>query len=82
MPGTVCLAMLSMALEHEKFHKTLNWAHKKADCLEERDGEYIDSSLASKGLTVKYRDNQYKKKVKLTVDAGLVAVAIKSIRIS
>jgi len=62
---------LSMVLDHEKFHKVLNRAHKKENYLEEVDEEYIDLSLASKGVTVKYRDSQYKKKVKLTVNAGL-----------
>ncbi len=63
---------LSMVLDHEKFHKILNWAHKKADYLEQKDGEYIDLSLASKGMTVKYRDSRYKKKVKLIINVGLI----------
>ncbi len=63
---------LSMILDHEKFHKILNRAHKKADYLEEGEDEYIDGSFVSKGLTVKYRDSQYKKKVKLIINAGMV----------
>lgn len=63
---------LSMVLDHEKFHKILNRAHKKADYLEQKDGEYIDLSLASKGMTVKYRDSRYKKKVKLIINVGLI----------
>jgi len=63
---------LYMVLDHEKFHKILNRAHKKADYLEEGEGEYIDKSFVSKGLTVKYRDSQYRKKVKLIINAGMV----------
>ncbi len=63
---------LSMVLDHEKFYKIINRANIKAVYLEEVDEECIDLSLASKGVTVKYRDSQYKKKVKLTVNAGLV----------
>ncbi len=68
---------LSIVLNHEKFYKTLNRAHKKADYLEEGEGEYIDKSFVSKGLTVKYRDSQYKKKVKLIINAGMVVVSDK-----
>ena len=63
---------LSMVLDNEKFHKLLSRTHKKADYLEEQDKEYIDLSLAPKGITVKYRDSQYKKKIKLIINAGMV----------
>lgn len=61
---------LSMVLDNEKFHKILSYAHKKTDYLEEDDGEYIDQSMADKGITVTYRDSQYKKKVRVIINAG------------
>lgn len=63
---------LSLVLDSEKFHKILSCAHKKTDYLEEDDGEYIDQSMAAKGITVTYRDSQYKKKVKMIINAGRV----------
>lgn len=63
---------LSMILDNEKFHRILNWAHKRTGCLEEKDGEYVDQSMAAKGMTVAYRDSQYKKKVKVVINSGRV----------
>lgn len=64
---------LSMVLDNEKFHKTINRVYKRAGYLDENENEYIDQCMASKGIVVKYRDSQYKKKVKLTVNAKLVS---------
>lgn len=64
---------LSMVLDHEKFHKLLSRVYKRNGHSEKKDGEYIDRSMAEKGLTITYRDSQYKKKVKLIVNAGLAA---------
>lgn len=63
---------LSMVLDNEKFHKILSYAHKKLDYWEEDDGEYIDQSMADKGITVTYRGSQYKKKVRVIINAGRV----------
>ena len=63
---------LSMVLNNDKFHKDLSRAHKRIGCLEEKDGEYIDRSMAAKGMTVAYRDSQYKKKVKVVINSGRV----------
>lgn len=63
---------LSMALDNEKFHKVLNRAYEKADHLDMNGKEYVDLSLESKGIVVIYRDSQYKKKIKLMVNAGLI----------
>lgn len=38
--------------------------------MENREGEYVDQSLEEKGITVIYRDSQYKKKIKLIVNMG------------
>ena len=63
---------LSMILDNEKFHKVLRRANKRIGCLEEKDGEYVDRSMAVKGVTVAYRDSQYKKKVKVVINSGRV----------
>ena len=63
---------LFMVLDNEKFHKLLSRTHKKADYLEADDEEYIDLTLVPKGITVKYRESQYKKKVKLIINASMV----------
>ena len=44
----------------------------RADHLEKNGGEYIDRSLETKGIVVFFRDSQYKKKIKLLINAGLV----------
>ena len=63
---------LSMVLDNEKFHKVLSRAYEKADYLDMNGKEYVDLSLESKGIVVIYRDSQYKKKIKLMVNAGLI----------
>ena len=63
---------LSMVLDNEKFHKVLSRAYEKADHLDMNGKEYVDLSLESKGIVVIYRDSQYKKKIKLMVNAGLI----------
>ncbi len=63
---------LSMILDNKKFRKILNYADKKENHLEEDDGEYVDQSMAAKGITVTYRDSQYKKKVKVSINTGRI----------
>lgn len=63
---------LSMMLNSDNFHKVLSQAYKRTDCLDENDGEYVDRSMAAKGMTVAYRDSQYKKKVKVVINSGWV----------
>lgn len=63
---------LSMISDNDKFHKDLSRAHKRTGCLEEKDGEYVDQSMAVKGIIVTYRDSQYKKKVKVVINSGRV----------
>ncbi len=62
---------LSMVLDNEKFHRILNRVHKRTGYLE-NDGEYVDQSMAAKGMTVSYRDSRYKKKVKVVINSGRV----------
>lgn len=63
---------LSMILNNVKFQKVLNRAYSKGDYLDSNEKEYIDRSLESKGIVVTYRDSQYKKRIKLIVNAGLI----------
>lgn len=53
---------LSMILDTDPFQRIFN---AKSSYLKEvgLDGEYIDPSLAEKGITVVYRASKYKKKI-------------------
>lgn len=64
---------LSMELDRDRFQKVLNRIYKKAGYLEGDNEGYIDQSMASKGITVIYRNSQYKKKIKLIVEPRLVS---------
>lgn len=63
---------LVMVADSDKFHKIIDKVVNREGCLEETEDGYIDQSLTSKGILVKFRDSQYKKKVKLVVDPRLV----------
>ena len=63
---------LSMVLDNESFQKVFNRIYRKRGYLEGDNEEYIDQSMTSKGITVIYRDSQYKKKVKLIIEPILV----------
>ncbi|MDE7273151.1 MAG: hypothetical protein K2N95_08830 [Lachnospiraceae bacterium] len=63
---------LSMDLDRDRFQKVLNRIYKKMGYLEGDNEGYIDQSMASRGITVIYRDSQYKKKVKLIIEPRLV----------
>ncbi len=67
-----CVFELSMVLDGDKFHKLLTMALDRSNCLEESGEEYIDRSLTQKGVTIIYRDSQYKKKVRILADLGMV----------
>ena len=59
---------LTMTMNHERFHKVFRHAYGKMKCMENMEDEYIDRSIEEKGVTVIYRDSQYKKKIKLIVN--------------
>ena len=59
---------LSMVLDNGRFQKIFSGAYH----IEEREDEYIDQSLASDGITVIYRNSQYKKKVKVIVNSSIL----------
>ena len=60
---------LSMTLDTDHFQRIFN---AKVGYLEELGGEYLDTSLAAKGITAIYRDSRYKKKIRLLVNTGMV----------
>lgn len=60
---------LTMVLDNERFHRIIK--RVKVECLEEN--EYTDQSVVSKGIVVKYRNSQYKKKVEVIVNAKMVS---------
>lgn len=61
---------LSMILDCDRFHKVFKRAYINIGCMGNKEDEYIDQSLEKKGITIIYRDSQYKKKIKLIVNAG------------
>lgn len=60
----------TMILDNEKFYKSFKFVYSKNDYIEKKEDEYVDRSLEEKGMTVIYRDSQYKKKIKLIVNTG------------
>lgn len=58
-----------MTLDTDLFQEVFT---TKANYLKELDNEYLDSTLAAKGITVIYRDSRYKKKVRLIINVGMV----------
>ena len=58
---------LSMVLDSDKFDEVFS-RFNRGEVYAVED-EYTDRSMTSKGITVKYRANQYKKRIKLIVDA-------------
>ena len=66
---------LTLTLDTEKFRKLLNRAKYKSkeeyESYSDNDN-FVDDTLASKGITVAYHDNSHKKKVKLTVNSNWI----------
>lgn len=60
---------LSMILDAVQFQRIFT---TKASYLKELDDEYLDTSLAAKGITVIYRDSRYKKKVRLLINTAVI----------
>lgn len=52
---------LSMVLDNKRFHKVFKHVYNKDGYMEKKEDEYIDLSLERKGITIIYRDSQYKK---------------------
>ncbi len=62
---------LSMELDSTHFQKAFERYYNGNAHMDESGKEYIDRSLSSNGITITYRDSQYKKKIKLTVNTYL-----------
>lgn len=60
---------LSMTLDTDHFQRIFT---TKVGYLKELDNEYVDPSLAEKGIAVIYRDSRYKKRIRLLVNTSLV----------
>ena len=58
-----------MILDTDQFQRIFT---RRNDYLQELDDEYLDTSLAAKGITIIYRDSRYKKKIRILVNAGVV----------
>lgn len=63
---------LNMTLGADHFQQVFT---NKAGHMRELGDEYIDTSLAVKGITVIYRDSRYKKKVRLLINPGVIVDA-------
>jgi len=63
---------LSTVLDNEHFQKVFARSYNGEDYIDGDSGEYIDHSLSNKGITVIYRDSQYKKKIRLIVNTYLL----------
>lgn len=65
-----CVVELSVVLDNDKFHKLLSRVYKQVEELD--DNKFIDQTMSSKGVVVIYHDQQYKKKVKLTINPSVM----------
>ena len=64
---------LSMLLDTDKFKELFDRALEKGELQPStEDDTYVDNSLMNKGITVTYRDSQYKKRIKLDVNANVM----------
>lgn len=63
---------LSAVLDNEHFQKVFARSYDGGDYIDGDSGEYIDRSLSGKGITVIYRDSQYKKKIRVIVNTYLL----------
>lgn len=63
---------LSAVLDNEHFQKVFARSYDGEDYIDGDSGEYIDRSLSGKGITVIYRDSQYKKKIRVIVNTYLL----------
>jgi hypothetical protein len=57
---------LILSIDSDKFSKIFDQVYNTFECVDEN--QYADYALASKGITVLYQDNQYKKKIKMIVN--------------
>lgn len=60
---------LSMILDSDQFQRIFT---RRNGYLQELDDEYLDTSLAAKGITIIYRDSRYKKKVRVLINISMI----------
>ena len=58
-----------MILDTDQFQRIFD---NKVGYLKELDDEYLDTSLAAKGITIIYRNSRYKKKVRVLVNTAVI----------
>jgi len=63
---------LSITLDTNHFQKMFSVVCGKGNQLREIEDGYLDLSMADKGITVIFRDSQYKKKIRLLVNTCLM----------
>lgn len=63
---------LSMTLDTDHFQKVFSTACSNSDQVKEIEDGYLDLSMNPKGITVIFRDSQYKKKIRLLVNSCAV----------
>lgn len=66
------LSEITMLLDNDHFQKALDWASTKSGYLGEHGKDCNDLSMTEKGTKSIYRTSQYKKKVRLIVNTGLL----------
>lgn len=59
---------LSMHLDSREFSEIIRYASDDLKQISDSDDEFIDTSMISKGMLVRYRDSLYKKKITLIID--------------
>lgn len=63
---------LAMTLDADHFQKIFSMAYDNSDQVRETEDGYLDLSMIPKGITVIFRDSQYKKKIRLLVNSCAV----------
>lgn len=61
---------LTMTIENKEFKKIMNEVWSKTRMVSIQVDEYVDDSLADKGMLVIFHDNKYKKKIRLVINAA------------
>lgn len=64
---------LSRNVNTDQLEKTLTMVVKRVDNLEKERGCYIDRSYSARGITVLYKDSQYKKKIQIITDVDILS---------
>lgn len=63
---------LTKTLDSERFEEVFSGVQQQCKPYFEREDTYIDQSLSDSGIVVQYRDSTYKKKIIITINAGML----------